>query len=76
MLHRVEGIGADWFVALDVEGGNQMLYLPLDKIMQGRDSAAPGGGVRPSQSTVDQLTDAVLRELEARSNNGSSRRPR
>jgi len=25
---------------------------------------------------VDQLTDAVLRELEARSNNGSSRRPR
>jgi membrane protease subunit HflK len=71
-----EVLGRTSKVLLDVQGGNQMLYLPLDKIVQGRDSAAPGGGVRPSQSTVDQLTDAVLRELEARSNNGSSRRPR
>jgi len=71
-----EVLGRTSKVLLDVQGGNQMLYLPLDKIVQGRDSAAPGAGVRPSQSTVDQLTDAVLRELEARSNNGSSRRPR
>ena len=71
-----EVLGRASKVLLDVQGGNQMLYLPLDKIVQGRDTATPGGGVRPSQSTVDQLTDAVLRELEARSNNGSSRRPR
>ena len=71
-----EVLGSTSKVLLDVQGGNQMLYLPLDKIVQGRDAAAPGGAARPSQSTVDQLTDAVLRELEARSNNGSTRRPR
>lgn len=63
-------------VLLDVEGGNQMLYLPLDKIVQGREVPGVGAAGRPSQTTVDQLTDAVLRELEARSNNSSTRRPR
>ena len=31
-------------VMVDVQGGNNMLYLPLDKIMQQRNSTSDGAG--------------------------------
>ena len=43
-------------VMIDVEGGNNMLYLPLDKIMQQSTASAGVGGV----------SNDVMREIEAR----------
>ncbi|MBE0510673.1 MAG: FtsH protease activity modulator HflK [Gammaproteobacteria bacterium] len=44
-------------VIVDTEGGNNLLYLPLDKLMQ-RDSAASGSsGVSSSRSNVGASTD-------------------
>lgn len=46
-------------VMIDVEGGNNMLYLPLDKIAQGGSSA----GRAPA---LQSLSQEDMRELEAR----------
>jgi len=47
---------------VDVEGGNNMLYLPLDKIAQGS-----GSSPRFSEDQIRQLTDRVVREANSRS---------
>ena len=53
-------------VLIDVEGGNNMLYLPLDKLTQ--QSAAGVGGSSPlSSEVIRQLTDSVVREIQNRS---------
>lgn len=48
-------------VLVDVEGGNNMLYLPLDKIVQ------PGANRRPSSSSsdvnVNRIADEVINKL-------------
>lgn len=48
-------------VLVDVEGGNNMLYLPLDKIVQ------PGANLRPSSSSsdvnVNRIADEVINKL-------------
>ena len=43
--------------------GNNMMYLPLDKLMQNM-PAAPGGSLTPAD--FSRLTDQVLNELRTR----------
>jgi membrane protease subunit HflK len=50
-------------VLVDVEGGNNMMYLPLDKLMSGRSSSVDQtSGSLP----VSDITDQVIEELRAR----------
>jgi membrane protease subunit HflK len=51
-------------VMVDVEGGNNMMYLPLDKL--GAGSASMGRGAVPFEintSNIRELTDAVTEQL-------------
>ena len=59
-------------VLVDVEGGNNMMYLPLDKLMQPVQSAASSAGM--STGDISRLTDQVLNELRSRQNSSSVRR--
>lgn len=62
-------------IFMDVEGGNNMLYLPLDQLRRGGGSASALPRTNGSgQDTIRDLADAVLRELENRPTN--ARRPR
>ncbi len=49
-------------VMIDVEGGNNLLYLPLDKMMQ-MGSASAAGSSPGSAGDVRQLTDQVVEQL-------------
>ena len=54
-------------VMVDVKGGNNMLYLPLDQLRrQGSDDDNPA-----DQSSVDQAADEIMRAIER--NTGTSR---
>lgn len=54
-------------VLIDVEGGNNMLYLPLDKIMEQNQSARGTTSVQSvNQSDIRAITDEVIRTLQAR----------
>ncbi|EAT12289.1 FtsH protease activity modulator HflK [Bermanella marisrubri] len=56
-------------VLVDVEGGNNMMYLPLDKIMErSRQSASE---VESGSMNINDLTNRVVEELRARQNNSS-----
>ncbi len=55
-------------VLIDVEGGNNMLYLPLDKLTQ-QSAAGVGGSSQLSSEAIRQLTDSVVREIQNRSIN-------
>lgn len=63
-------------VLVDVEGGNNMMYLPLDQLMKGQSAATANsltGGSSSSlnnmsQSDVSNLTDQILREINRRNN--------
>lgn len=55
-------------VLVDVEGGNNMMYLPLDKLVQNL-PAAPGGAAL-SNSDISKITEQVVNEL--RNRQGSS----
>lgn len=57
-------------VLVDVKGGNNMMYLPLDKLMQNLPTA-PGGNSL-SSSDISRLTDEVLNEVRARQNSSNS----
>ncbi|ANG64083.1 HflK protein [Marinobacterium aestuarii] len=54
-------------VLIDVEGGNNMMYLPLDKLMQNsnerRDSSR---GARLDDQSLRELTDKVADEMRVR----------
>jgi membrane protease subunit HflK len=52
-------------VLIDVEGGNNMLYLPLDKLTQ--QSTIDVGSSQLSSEMIRQLTDSVVREIQNRS---------
>ncbi|TQV72633.1 FtsH protease activity modulator HflK [Exilibacterium tricleocarpae] len=57
-------------VMIDVEGGNNMLYIPLDKIVQ-QSSAAVGQGAPMTARELDsKISEIVRREI----NSGRSRR--
>ncbi len=49
-------------VMVDVEGGNNVMYLPLDKMTSSSGAVAPRSG-RMDASTVRELTDAVTEQL-------------
>jgi len=51
-------------VIVDVEGGNNMMVLPLDQIMQNQSMrAATGASGRGSSSMVDEITNRVIQQL-------------
>jgi membrane protease subunit HflK len=56
---------------VDVEGGNNLMYLPLDKLSQ--PSPALQGANR---ETVSSIADAILRELNDRVSSGRMRESR
>jgi membrane protease subunit HflK len=63
-------------VFMDIESGNQMVYLPLDRITGGRmQSPQAFGGGGNNQDLVRDIADAVIREIDDRGNR-SSRSPR
>ena len=47
-------------VMVDVEGGNNMMYLPLDKLM---DSSASARQPRDEEMDIRELTDKVIEQL-------------
>lgn len=58
-------------VLVDVEGGNNMMYLPLDKIMQPGTSSLPSA---VASQNIDEIADQVIRKL--RRDQGVSSRQR
>lgn len=56
-------------VMVDVEGGNNMMYLPLDKLVNQRSAARP---TRNQEIDMRELTDKVIEQL--RRDSQSSRR--
>jgi len=52
-------------VLVDVEGGNNMMYLPLDQIMKNIPQSNTGG---TSSVDVSAITDQVLNEIRSRQN--------
>ena len=46
-------------VMIDVDGGNNLLYLPLDKLMQGRDVTRQGNDLN-----LDRVVDQVFERLQ------------
>jgi len=54
-------------VLVDVDGGNNMMYLPLDKIMEGSRSRAQDAS--NGDADINTLTDRVVEELRARQGN-------
>ena len=57
-------------VLIDVEGGNNMMYLPLDKLSQQRNDSS--GGSSMSNVNISDIADEVIKKL--RSDQASSRR--
>ena len=62
-------------VLMDVEGGNQMIYLPLDRMGMGTGRASSPQALNNSSDLVRDIADAVINELDSRAGN-STRRPR
>jgi membrane protease subunit HflK len=53
-------------VLVDVQGGNNMLYLPLDKIMEQQNAgAADHGGAATGEVQIEQLP-TLRRDMPAR----------
>jgi membrane protease subunit HflK len=50
-------------VMVDVEGGNNMMYLPLDKLAERSQRNTSGGGVQVNSSNIRELTNAVTEQL-------------
>ncbi|WP_116367149.1 FtsH protease activity modulator HflK [Parahaliea mediterranea] len=75
-LDAVQGVYANANkVMVDVEGGNNVMYLPLDKLAE--KSASSGGTARRLQidsNTMRELVDAVAEQLERSEASSTSRR--
>ncbi|WP_409523399.1 FtsH protease activity modulator HflK [Nitrincola sp. MINF-07-Sa-05] len=68
-LDTMEGIlASNPKVLIDVEGGNNMMYLPLDKLMEGRGQYRDSSGrpARMDDQSVRQISDQVLEQLRQR----------
>lgn len=50
-------------VLVDVEGGNNMMYLPLDKILEQSQSRVGSNRVQLSQDVIDQLVDRTAEQV-------------
>jgi len=55
-------------VLVDVEGGNNMMYLPLDKIMEKSRSSQSSSGMT-TESDISGIADRVVEELRQRQAN-------
>ena len=56
-------------IMIDVEGGNNLMYLPLDRLGQPLPGVADAG----TQESVRSIADAVLREINDRISSGRAR---
>lgn len=65
-------------VLMDVEGGNNMMYLPLDKIVQsgGNRSISTDSSGRISENSVQDVADEVMNRLRQRQATSTSRQER
>ena len=62
-------------VMVDVEGGNNVMYLPLDKMTEASGPAAPRmSGGRLDSNTIRELTDAVTEQLRQDAASANNRR--
>ena len=50
-------------VLVDIESGNYMMYLPLDKLSSGTTTSRAGGGFEINAGNIRELTDAVAEQL-------------
>jgi membrane protease subunit HflK len=50
-------------VMVDVEGGNNMLYIPLDKLAEQATGSSGGKGTSVNASNIRELTNAVTEQL-------------
>jgi membrane protease subunit HflK len=48
---------------VDVEGGNNMMYLPLDKLAEQSQRSSSAGGLKVDSSNIRELTNAVTEQL-------------
>jgi membrane protease subunit HflK len=62
-LEAVEGVyGNSTKVMVDVEGGNNVMYLPLDKLAE-QNKGRSAGAANIDSSTIRELTNAVTEQL-------------
>lgn len=61
-------------ILVDVEGGNNMMYLPLDKVMQSMPATNQSSSTALSSSQTSRIADQVINELRSRQNNNTPRR--
>lgn len=66
-------LGSTSKILVDVDGGNNMMYLPLDRLTQGRASSASATDgnsdiTGDGPMDVDTMTDRVIQELRNRQN--------
>lgn len=59
-------------VMVDVEGGNNMMYLPLDKLAEQSQRSSSSAGLKVDSSNIRELTNAVTEQLrrDAAANDG------
>jgi membrane protease subunit HflK len=64
-------------VLVDVEGGNNMMVLPLDQIMSSSSRTSTfSGGTNANSANLDQLTNQVIQEINNRTTRTSTRESR
>ena len=63
-------------VLIDTEGGNNMLYLPLDKIVQQGAASSPRRSSDSNDQMVDRVTNDVIERLQRNSERVQSERRR
>jgi modulator of FtsH protease HflK len=61
-------------VMVDVEGGNNVMYLPLDKMTESSGPAVPRSGGRVDANTIRELTNAVMEQMQRDAASASNRR--
>ncbi len=66
-------------VLVDVEGGNNMMVLPLDQIMSSSSRTSTNtysGGSTANNADLDQLTNQVIQQINSRTTSSSTRESR
>ena len=56
-------------ILIDIEGGNNLMYLPLDRLAQ----AGAIAGAAGNRESISSIADAVMRELDNRAVSGRAR---
>jgi membrane protease subunit HflK len=63
-------------ILVDTEGGNNMLYLPLDKLMQQGTTGKTSMSGGTKDEMIDSIATEVIERLQRNSNQGQSERRR